>query len=114
MRLRESTDKEKHVDVGVFVDSPQPYSYVNRSKTGHPDKDHQYVESKAPFDGSKQQVHLKIFVDKSSIEVFVGDGKTTHSHLIFPRAEDQGITLFSEGGTASFNNLKITHLRSLK
>jgi levanbiose-producing levanase len=82
--------------------------------TGHPDESNQNVESKAQFDGSKQQVHLKILVDKSSIEVFVDDGRITHSNLIFPAANDQGITLFSEGGTAIFNNIEIKHLESTK
>jgi levanase len=111
IRLRESSDKANHIDIGVFIESPhQQYSYVNRAKTGHPDKSNQYVESKTPIENSKHQVHLKILVDKSSIEVFVNDGRITHSHLIFPRAEDQGISLFSEGGTAIFNNIKIKHL----
>ncbi|SDZ68476.1 levanbiose-producing levanase [Evansella caseinilytica] len=107
LRLRESADKERHVDVGIFVEGP--YSYVNRAFIDQPDDSNQYVESKAPFDTSKQQVQLKILVDKTSIEVFVDDGQFTHSNLIFPRADDQGITLFTEGGTAIFKNIKIHH-----
>ncbi|QGQ44167.1 glycoside hydrolase family 32 protein [Metabacillus sediminilitoris] len=114
LRLRESTNQESHVDVGIFVDPLQQYSYVNRLMAGHPDESNQNVESKAQFDGSKQQVHLKILVDKSSIEVFVDDGRIAHSNLIFPAAYDQGITLFSEGGTAIFNNIEIKHLESTK
>ncbi len=107
IRLRESADKDRHIEVGVFTE--QPYSYVNRAFTGHPDKSGRYLESKAPFDGSKQNVHLKILVDTSSIEVFVDDGKIVHSNVIFPDAADQGITLFAEGGTAVFKNMTITH-----
>lgn len=109
--LRESADKESHIDVGIMIDPLDQYSYVNRSRTDHPDESSQYVESKAPFDGSKQQAHLKILVDKSSIEVFIDDGRITHSNLIFPKAEDQGISLYSEGGTAIFKNIKIEHLK---
>ncbi|WP_407690441.1 glycoside hydrolase family 32 protein [Salipaludibacillus neizhouensis] len=111
LRLRESADQTRHVDVGIFVE--EEYSYVNRDFTEHPDKSNQNVESMAPFDASKEHVHLKILVDKTSIEVFVGDGKIAHSSLIFPESDDKGITIFSEGGKANFNNIKIKHLGSI-
>ncbi|WP_315900428.1 glycoside hydrolase family 32 protein [Neobacillus bataviensis] len=109
IRLRESADKDSHVDVGIFVE--QEYSYVNRAFTRQPDKSKHYVESKAPFDVSKKKVHLRILVDKTSIEVFVDDGKVVHSNLIFPDPADRGITLFSEGGTAVFKNIIVKHLK---
>ncbi|MFC0273265.1 glycoside hydrolase family 32 protein [Metabacillus herbersteinensis] len=111
LRLRESADQKRHVDVGIFVG--EKYSYVNRAFTEQPDKRNQYIESSAPFDASKQLVHLKILVDKTSIEVFVDDGKVAYSSLIFPESDDKGITLFSEGGKAIFNNVKIKHLGSI-
>lgn len=52
IRLRESADKRRHVDVGIFVE--QHYSYVNRAFTGQPDPSKLYLESKAPFDVSKR------------------------------------------------------------
>ncbi|ASA24816.1 glycoside hydrolase family 32 protein [Paenibacillus donghaensis] len=105
LRLRESSDKNRHVDVGVSVKGG--YTYVNRAYTGHPDKSEENLESTAPFDVSKKKVHLKIFVDKTSVEVFIDDGTIVYSSLIFPELNDQGITLFSEGGTAIFRNIVI-------
>ncbi|TDL31020.1 glycoside hydrolase family 32 protein [Jeotgalibacillus sp. S-D1] len=110
-RLRESDDHERHVDVGIFPE--QNYSYVNRAFTHHPDESNEMVENTAPFEEGKKEVHLKILVDKTSIEVFVDDGKVAYSNLIFPEHEDKGITLFSEGGTAAFENIKITHFNSI-
>ncbi|MNC62238.1 Levanbiose-producing levanase [compost metagenome] len=104
-RLRESTDKSRHVDVGVSVEGG--YTYVNRAYTGNPDTSGQYLESTSPFDTSRKKVHLKIFVDKTSVEVFIDEGIIVHSSLIFPELNDQGITLFSEGGTAVFKNVVI-------
>lgn len=106
-RLRESADKSRHADVGVFVEGG--YTYVNRAYTGNPDKSGKYLESTSPFDVSKKKVHLKIFVDKTSLEVFIDDGTLVYSSLIFPELNDQGITLFSEGGTAIFRNIVIKH-----
>ncbi len=104
-RLRESTDKSRHADVGVSVEGG--YTYVNRAYTGNPDTSGQYLESTSPFDASQKKVHLKIFVDKTSVEVFIDEGIIVHSSLIFPELNDQGITLFSEGGTAVFKNVVI-------
>lgn len=91
----------------MFVEGQ--YSYVNRAFTGQPDKSDRYLESKAPFDVNKKKVHLKILVDRTSIEVFIDDGEIVFSNEIFPEINDQGITLFSEGGTAIFNNVVIKH-----
>ncbi|MBT2292788.1 glycoside hydrolase family 32 protein [Paenibacillus albidus] len=107
LRLRESRDHKRHVDVGVFIEGQ--YSYVNRASTGQPDKSGKYLESRAPFDVSKKNVHLKIFVDKTSIEVFMDDGSIVYSNVIFPELKDKGITLFSDGGTAIFKNVVIKH-----
>ncbi|WP_278046681.1 glycoside hydrolase family 32 protein [Clostridium sp. DJ247] len=109
--LRESADKKRHIDVGVFVEGQ--YSYVNRTFTEQPDKSQKYVESRAPFDTSKKKVHLKILVDKTSIEVFVDDGKVTYSSEVFPHLNDKGITLFSIGGKSIFENVVIKHFRSI-
>ncbi|MDN4526460.1 glycoside hydrolase family 32 protein [Fictibacillus fluitans] len=109
VKLRESHDKKHHIDVGI--NAADQYSYVNRSFTDHPDKENKFTESKAPFDGEKKKVHLKILVDKTSIEVFVDDGKTVHSNLVYPRFEDEGISLFSDGGKSTFHNIKISHLK---
>ncbi|MCM2534498.1 GH32 C-terminal domain-containing protein [Neobacillus pocheonensis] len=72
LRIRESTDKQRHIDVGLFVKNN--FSYVNRGFTDQPDKTNKYVESKDPFDASKKKVHLKVLVVKTSIEVFIDDG----------------------------------------
>ncbi len=108
VRLRESDDKTRHIDVGIKAD--EGYSYVNRGNTGQPDESRRFLESKAPFDKKKKNVHLKIFVDKTSIEVFVDDGKIVYSSEVFPELDDKGISLFAEGGTAHFNNVSIKHL----
>ncbi|WP_374706282.1 glycoside hydrolase family 32 protein [Paenibacillus sp. J22TS3] len=109
LRLRESSDKKRHVDVGVFVKGG--YTYANRAYTGNPDKTGRYLESRAPFDVSKKKVHLRIFVDTTSIEVFIDDGSVVYSNVIFPELKDQGISLFSEGGTAIFSNVVIKQLK---
>src|SRR5690625_3084541 len=111
IRLRESNDQNRYIDIGF---SPrEAYSYVNRESTNQPDDNNKMVESKAPMDQHKKNAHLKILVDKTSVEVFIDDGKIAHSNLVFPLQEDQGITLFSEGGKAIFENVEIQNMNSI-
>ncbi|MFC9709432.1 glycoside hydrolase family 32 protein [Paenibacillus sp. NPDC056933] len=107
LRLRESNDQSRHVDTGVNVEGG--YVYVNRTYTGNPDKSGRDLESQAAFAPEKNKVHLKILVDKTSIEVFVDDGSLVLSNVIFPKWSDRGITLYAEGGTAVFSNLRIKY-----
>jgi sucrose-6-phosphate hydrolase SacC (GH32 family) len=41
----------------------------------------------------------RLFVDRSSVEVFGGDGRTVISDRIFPRPDSRGVALFADGGT---------------
>ncbi|MGD6818262.1 glycoside hydrolase family 32 protein [Metabacillus sp. 113a] len=107
LRLRESDDGTRHIDAGLLPE--EGHSYVNRSFSRQPDKSKKSLESKAPFDAGKKKVHVKILVDRTSIEVFFEDGRTVHSSLVFPEKKDQGITLYSEGGTSVFENMEIKH-----
>lgn len=111
IRLRESDKQNRHIDVGFFP--RESYSYVNRESVDQPDDNNEMVESKAPMDQNQKDAHLKILVDKTSVEVFIDDGKITHSNLVFPLQEDQGITLFSEGGESIFKNVEIKHMNSI-
>lgn len=110
-RLRESSDKKRHIDVGIFTEGK--YSYVNRTFTGQPDKSQKYVESKAPFDVNNKKVHLKILVDKTTIEVFLDDGKVVYSNEVFPNLNDKGITLFSVDSKSIFENIEIRHFNRI-
>ncbi|RYL91049.1 glycoside hydrolase family 32 protein [Sporolactobacillus sp. THM7-4] len=111
LRLRESSDKTRHIDAGINVEGR--YSYVNRGFTGQPDPGKRYIESRAPFNPLNKKVHLKILVDKTSIEMFVDDGRIVYSSEVFPHLNDQGISLFSEGGTSIFENVVIKHFRPI-
>ncbi len=111
-RLRESEDRSRHIDAGISLAGN--YSYLNRNFTDQPDREGRFVESKAPFDSAAKQVHITILVDKTSVEVFVDDGRIVHTNLVFPQSGDQGISLFSEGGQVTFEKLKVGKLRSIK
>ncbi|MFD5276151.1 glycoside hydrolase family 32 protein [Pseudarthrobacter sp. NPDC058362] len=53
---------------------------------------------------------LRIFVDHCSVEVFTDDGLVTVTELIFPNPASTCVSLFSAGGTATAESLKLTNL----
>lgn len=59
-------------------------------------------------------VDLTVFVDHSSIEVFVNGGEQTLTSLVFPRSEEQDIKLVTGGGDLTLKSLTHTALRSTR
>lgn len=55
----------------------------------------------------KKTFHLDIFADKSSIELFVDGGRIAMTNLVFPVAPYENVKLYSKGGKAEFQNIKI-------
>ncbi|MCQ4086850.1 sucrose-6-phosphate hydrolase [Saccharibacillus sp. JS10] len=49
-----------------------------------------------------QSITFRIFVDTSSVEIFVGDGEATFTARLFPDSASTGISFFAIGGSADF------------
>ncbi|WP_336626404.1 MULTISPECIES: glycoside hydrolase family 32 protein [unclassified Microbacterium] len=112
LQLRRSADGSRHADVGL-TDS---YAYVNRGQTGHPGPTHK-TESRTPVetaDSSDGLVDLRILVDRTSIELFVGDGRYTQSSQVFAPASDRGLALYASDGAAVLRDLTITEFGSVQ
>lgn len=108
MQLRRSADGARHADVGVT----ESYAYLNRGQTGYPAGTWK-TESRTPFDGAKDTVRLRVLVDRTTIEVFVDDGRYVHSSQVFAPPGDEGIALYTSGGAATFGDLTITEFGSV-
>ncbi len=52
-------------------------------------------------------MHLRIFVDRQSVEVFVNGGHTVLSQQVHFLDGDTGISLYADGGTALFSGIAI-------
>ena len=50
--------------------------------------------------GPEKTLTLRVFLDKSIIEVFVNDGQKTVARVMYPPLEDQGIEVFTDGKAA--------------
>ncbi|MDR7188727.1 levanbiose-producing levanase [Microbacterium sp. BE35] len=108
LQLRRSADGTRHADVGVTG----TYAYLNRGQTGYPAGTWK-TESRTPFDGGAGRVHLRILVDRTTIEVFVDEGRYVQSSQVFAPSGDEGIALYSSGGPAVFHDLTITEFGSV-
>lgn len=67
----------------------------------------------APLRLKNPRVRLHIFVDQSSVEVFVDDGEVVLSALTFPSEKQLGINIFSKGGPVQLSFLKAWEVKSI-
>lgn len=99
-----SADGARHTNIGKYGSD----LYVDRAPSDRagfalaP-----YTRAAAPIDPAARAVHLRILVDTQSVEVFVNAGYTVLSNQVNFDAGDTGISLYSDGGTATFSNITI-------
>ncbi|MDY3294441.1 MAG: GH32 C-terminal domain-containing protein [Bacteroidaceae bacterium] len=58
----------------------------------------------------KKTFHVDIFVDKSSIELFVDGGRIAMTNLVFPIAPYENVKFYSQTGKSKFQNVKVHKL----
>ena len=58
------------------------------------------------FNGGKT-LPLRIFIDRSSMEVFANDGKGVMTNLVFPTTPYSKLTFTTDGGSAKVKNVKV-------
>ena len=54
--------------------------------------------------------HVDIFVDKSSVELFIDGGRIAMTNLVFPVVPYENLKFYTEGGKAEFKNVKLHKL----
>ena len=54
-----------------------------------------------------EKICLRIFIDRSSIEVFEKEGKFAMTNLVFPNQPYSSLSISANGGVAKIVNLKI-------
>jgi fructan beta-fructosidase len=67
----------------------------------------------APFSTSAGFIKFHVFVDQSSIEIFVNDGRAVMTSLFFPDSSSRGLELFSSNGPSTLRQLVAWELRSI-
>ena len=55
---------------------------------------------------------LQVLVDRSSIEIFTGDGRVNMAYCFLPPASDKSLAVFAQGGEATVRSLEVWELKS--
>ncbi len=100
----------------VGYDAERGTVFVDRSHSGfNPPGDLLYAqrrEAPVPAPQPGRPLRLRVLLDWSSVEVFVGDGHTVLTELIFPTEAHQSLRLFARGGQAQFLSVQVWPLAS--
>ncbi len=93
----------------IFYDQDQKAIIVDRSKSGIPITGSEENTDIRTCDLDEEEfgkeIKLQLFLDVSSVEVFVNDGRHVITANVYPDQEDQGIEFFSRGGRSTFLNV---------
>ena len=109
--LRLRVGRDEHTTIGYNVKDAQ--LYVDRTRSGQVDFHETFARvHTADLSPIGNVIHVHIFVDSISVEVFANDGLIVFSECIFPNEDSQGLELFVEGGTVVLNALDIYALNS--
>ena len=65
----------------------------------------------APTFETGNRISLRIFIDRSSIEVFGNGGRFVMTNLVFPQNPYTALSISSEGGNARIENLRIYSIK---
>jgi levanase len=84
--------------------------YVDRSNSGDTSFHPLFtsVDSAPVTPDASGNVTLRIYVDRSSVEVFAQDGLRTITDQVFPEAGASQVALFADGGTAKLKSITVT------
>lgn len=108
LKLRCSDDGlEKTV---VTYDAERGQIVVDRTKSGTVDGGIHRFPVKTP---PGELLRLHVFLDRSSLELYVNDGSEVASYRLYPDAGSLGTELFVEEGQAELISLHVWRVRSI-
>ncbi len=96
----------------TFDPAASTFSF-DRTQSGLTDFSHDFpAVVTAPTLRNSTSQSLRIFVDRSSIEVFDGEGNFVLTNLVFPGSPYTTLSLAADGGKASLNSLEIYSIKT--
>jgi len=109
--VRESHDGSEAAVIGI--DRAKSVLFVDRTRSGNVGFDPAFpARHMAPIHLTRgRPVKIHILVDRSSVEVFGGDGETVISDLVFPAAASNGLEVYCQGGEARVVKMTLWRVR---
>ncbi len=99
----------------IGVDRGHCTVFVDRSRAGFTPQDPSFARrccAPLPERALVAPLHLRIYVDASSVEVFVNDGEIVLTEQIFPDATSTAVSAYALGGAALFSVIEYQTLAS--
>jgi len=98
----------------IGVDRQRGQAFVDRRQSGNV-RFHQKFSGlyEAPLPVRDVRVKLHVFVDASSVEVFVNDGERVFTSLVFPSAASRGVEFFGSATSSKITALDVWTLKSI-
>jgi fructan beta-fructosidase len=98
--ILENTNKERLI---LGYSKSQRQFYIDRRTAGNSSFSKDFARiSTASYD-ARPALKLHLFIDASSVEVFVDDGRLVMTNLVFPGEKYTSLKLFSKGGSSLLN-----------
>ncbi len=87
---------------------------LNRASSGKTDFHSSFADlCEAPFALQDGAVRLHLFVDSSSVELFVNDGVPALTALVFPAPADRPVELWSSNDTLTIKEMNVWRIRPI-
>jgi fructan beta-fructosidase len=109
LRIRKSGDAETLVG----FDTARREVFVDRTLSGEVSHSKDFPGRRAASVEKAERLKLHIFVDRSSVEVFVNDGERILSERIYPPEDSDRIELYTKGSGGNILSLQIWELDSI-
>lgn len=85
---------------------------IDRKEAGNSSFNDKFAtEIEAPL-VKKEEYHVRLLVDKASVELFINDGEIVSTNLIFPREIFNTMNFFTTKGTWTAKNIQVFPLKS--
>ncbi|MFC0559215.1 glycoside hydrolase family 32 protein [Halalkalibacter alkalisediminis] len=105
LKVRKSTEGQE-TTIGYEVKSET--LFVDRTHSGESDFSEEFSGRHSVQIAKKDgKLQLRMFVDRSSVEVFANEGEAVFTNLIFPDEESKGLELYVVGGEIRVHSLVI-------
>ena len=112
--IRLAKGKDQYVEIGY--DATKEVLYFDRSKSGDTSFHSAFGKLsrfESPLKTQNARVNLRIFFDKSIVEIFAGEGEVVMTTQIFPPEKNNSIELFSNGREVVFESVNYWSLKSV-
>lgn len=98
----------------IGYDASENLVFVDRTNSGESEFFEDFAKrNDAPVELADGKIQLHLFVDWSSVEVFVNGGSRVLTNRIFPDPESIGVSAFANGGSATIMNIEFWPLESI-